>query len=119
MPSWDSRVVSVAAKRANGKPDEIPRKKAASDSFSRYGMTDSHRLRRSFGCIAVSVIRNSLLQIAAPQPRDGYWEGWMNRRSTVKAREMSPPEKPAGEHIAKLLARAGVASRREVERMIA
>ena len=32
---------------------------------------------------------------------------------------MSPPEKPAGERIAKLLARAGVASRREVERMIA
>src|SRR5690554_1983727 len=43
----------------------------------------------------------------------------MNRRSTVKARQMSPPEKPAGERIAKLLARAGVASRREVERMIA
>ena len=32
---------------------------------------------------------------------------------------MSPPERPAGERIAKLLARAGVASRREVERMIA
>ena len=32
---------------------------------------------------------------------------------------MSQPEKPAGERIAKLLARAGVASRREVERMIA
>jgi len=30
-----------------------------------------------------------------------------------------PPERPAGERIAKLLARAGVASRREVERMIA
>jgi 23S rRNA pseudouridine2605 synthase len=29
------------------------------------------------------------------------------------------PAKPAGERIAKLLARAGVASRREVERMIA
>jgi 23S rRNA pseudouridine2605 synthase len=32
---------------------------------------------------------------------------------------MPQPEKPAGERIAKLLARAGVASRREVERMIA
>jgi len=32
---------------------------------------------------------------------------------------MSSPEKPAGERIAKLLARAGVASRREVERMVA
>lgn len=32
---------------------------------------------------------------------------------------MSASEKPAGERIAKLLARAGVASRREVERMIA
>jgi 23S rRNA pseudouridine2605 synthase len=32
---------------------------------------------------------------------------------------MPPAEKPAGERIAKLLARAGVASRREVERMIA
>ncbi len=32
---------------------------------------------------------------------------------------MSSSEKPAGERIAKLLARAGVASRREVERMIA
>ena len=32
---------------------------------------------------------------------------------------MATPEKPAGERIAKLLARAGVASRREVERMIA
>jgi 23S rRNA pseudouridine2605 synthase len=32
---------------------------------------------------------------------------------------MSPPDKPEGERIAKLLARAGVASRREVERMIA
>jgi 23S rRNA pseudouridine2605 synthase len=32
---------------------------------------------------------------------------------------MSSPEKPAGERIAKLLARAGIASRREVERMIA
>ena len=31
---------------------------------------------------------------------------------------MSKPEKPQGERIAKLLARAGVASRREVERMI-
>jgi 23S rRNA pseudouridine2605 synthase len=32
---------------------------------------------------------------------------------------MDPSDKPAGERIAKLLARAGVASRREVERMIA
>ena len=32
---------------------------------------------------------------------------------------MPSPERPAGERIAKLLARAGVASRREVERMIA
>jgi 23S rRNA pseudouridine2605 synthase len=32
---------------------------------------------------------------------------------------MSPPERPEGERIAKLLARAGVASRREIERMIA
>ena len=32
---------------------------------------------------------------------------------------MPSPDKPAGERIAKLLARAGVASRREVERMIA
>jgi 23S rRNA pseudouridine2605 synthase len=32
---------------------------------------------------------------------------------------MPQPEKPVGERIAKLLARAGVASRREVERMIA
>jgi 23S rRNA pseudouridine2605 synthase len=32
---------------------------------------------------------------------------------------MPTPEKPTGERIAKLLARAGVASRREVERMIA
>jgi 23S rRNA pseudouridine2605 synthase len=32
---------------------------------------------------------------------------------------MTSPEKPEGERIAKLLARAGVASRREVERMIA
>src|ERR1700712_241460 len=32
---------------------------------------------------------------------------------------MSPTDKPEGERIAKLLARAGVASRREVERMIA
>jgi 23S rRNA pseudouridine2605 synthase len=32
---------------------------------------------------------------------------------------MPPADKPAGERIAKLLARAGVASRREVERMIA
>ena len=31
----------------------------------------------------------------------------------------SPPESRSGERIAKLLARAGVASRREVERMIA
>src|SRR5690606_11781603 len=43
----------------------------------------------------------------------------MNRRSTVKARGMPASDKPAGERIAKLLARAGVASRREVERMIA
>src|SRR5690606_27945831 len=42
----------------------------------------------------------------------------MNQGSTVKARHMSLPERPAGERIAKLLARAGVASRREVERMI-
>jgi len=32
---------------------------------------------------------------------------------------MAPPDRPEGERIAKLLARAGVASRREVERMIA
>ncbi|QYU71045.1 hypothetical protein J4558_08635 [Leptolyngbya sp. 15MV] len=32
---------------------------------------------------------------------------------------MSDTAKPTGERIAKLLARAGVASRREVERMIA
>ena len=32
---------------------------------------------------------------------------------------MPPPDRPEGERIAKLLARAGVASRREVERMIA
>src|SRR5690349_15302329 len=32
---------------------------------------------------------------------------------------MPSPDRPAGERIAKLLARAGVASRREVERMIA
>ena len=43
----------------------------------------------------------------------------MNRPSTVMARAMPSPDRPAGERIAKLLARAGVASRREVERMIA
>ena len=32
---------------------------------------------------------------------------------------MPSPDRPAGERIAKLLARAGIASRREVERMIA
>ena len=32
---------------------------------------------------------------------------------------MPPPDRPTGERIAKLLARAGIASRREVERMIA
>jgi 23S rRNA pseudouridine2605 synthase len=43
----------------------------------------------------------------------------MNRPSTVMARAMPSPDRPEGERIAKLLARAGVASRREVERMIA
>jgi 23S rRNA pseudouridine2605 synthase len=42
----------------------------------------------------------------------------MNPRSTAKRAAMSP-ERPEGERIAKLLARAGIASRREVERMIA
>ena len=42
----------------------------------------------------------------------------MNPPSTANAQAMAQ-ERPAGERIAKLLARAGVASRREVERMIA
>src|SRR4051812_40116553 len=49
----------------------------------------------------------------------------MNARSTANARLMAPerpagerPARRSGERIAKLLARAGVASRREVERMI-
>ena len=43
----------------------------------------------------------------------------MNRPSTVMGGAMPSPDRPEGERIAKLLARAGVASRREVERMIA
>ena len=35
IPSCASRVVNVAAIIAKGKPEEMPRKKAASDSFSR------------------------------------------------------------------------------------
>ena len=42
----------------------------------------------------------------------------MNRPSTVMGRAVTT-DRPTGERIAKLLARAGVASRREVERMIA
>ncbi|QZH74454.1 MAG: rRNA pseudouridine synthase [Erythrobacter sp.] len=54
-------------------------------------------------------------------------EGWMNGPSPTKAQGMSKaphpagkPEgdRPEGDRIAKLLARAGVASRREIERMI-
>src|SRR5688572_9196148 len=37
MPCCASRVVSVAPIIANGKPDEIPRKSAASGAGSRYG----------------------------------------------------------------------------------
>jgi len=43
----------------------------------------------------------------------------MNPPSTVMRPGMPPSDRPAGERIAKLLARAGIASRREVERMIA
>ena len=43
----------------------------------------------------------------------------MNRPSTVMGDAMPTPDRPEGERIAKLLARAGIASRREVERMIA
>jgi 23S rRNA pseudouridine2605 synthase len=43
----------------------------------------------------------------------------MNRPSTVMGSAMPTPDRPEGERIAKLLARAGIASRREVERMIA
>jgi 23S rRNA pseudouridine2605 synthase len=43
----------------------------------------------------------------------------MNGRSTDMRRGMASPDRPEGERIAKLLARAGIASRREVERMIA
>lgn len=42
----------------------------------------------------------------------------MNGSSTPMARQMSENDRPAGDRIAKLLARAGVASRREIERMI-
>src|SRR5687767_12838280 len=44
----------------------------------------------------------------------------MNARSTDKGRAMARfPDRPEGDRIAKLLARAGIASRREIERMIA
>ena len=43
----------------------------------------------------------------------------MNRSSTAIGTAMADHDQPKGERIAKLLARAGVASRREVERMIA
>lgn len=42
----------------------------------------------------------------------------MNGSSTLMGRRMSKEERPEGDRIAKLLARAGVASRREIERMI-
>ena len=42
----------------------------------------------------------------------------MNGLSADKGRAMSENERPEGDRIAKLLARAGVASRREIERMI-
>ena len=45
-------------------------------------------------------------------------EGWMNGLYTPMARAMSNEPRPEGDRIAKLLARAGVASRREIERMI-
>ena len=43
----------------------------------------------------------------------------MNAPSTAIGSAMPAADRPEGERIAKLLARAGVASRREVERMIA
>ncbi|MFB0611139.1 pseudouridine synthase [Aurantiacibacter poecillastricola] len=42
----------------------------------------------------------------------------MNGSSTTKRARMSDNDRPEGDRIAKLLARAGVASRREIERMI-